>query len=163
MSIAIIAANTGNPIDLVEEVVTANEWPFDRTSEDELAFKVSGRWCTYQLYCMWHSSLNAMLFAGRADLTSPEKVPVELYRLLAMVNALTWLGHFDLSPDRLELTFRQTMLLRGGGSTEQLEDLVEISVNEYERFYPAFRFVLDQEYSAEEAIKAALVEVVGEA
>jgi len=33
-----------NPLDIVEEIVAANEWPFDRTSEDELVVEITGRW-----------------------------------------------------------------------------------------------------------------------
>lgn len=164
MPIASIATNTGNPIDLVEEVACANEWPFERPGEDELMFVVCGRWYTYQLHCLWHSGANAMLLAGRSDLVSPQSVPVELYKLLAMVNTLTWLGHFDLSPDLHEITFRHTVLLAEKGiSTDQFFELVGVAISEYERFYPTFQFVLEQKYTAEQAVEAAVVEVVGQA
>ncbi|MBX6322880.1 MAG: hypothetical protein IRY94_13705, partial [Rhodospirillaceae bacterium] len=57
------------------------------------------------------------------------------------------------------------VLLRGsGGATvEQLEDLVDIALNECERFYPAFQFVLWGGRSPEEAVQAAILETVGEA
>ena len=40
----------GNPIDLVEEIVNANDWAHDRASEEELVVEISGRWCDYRLY-----------------------------------------------------------------------------------------------------------------
>ena len=57
------------------------------------------------------------------------------------------------------------MLLRGGrgASVEQLEDLVDIALNECERFYPAFQFVLWGGKSPTEAIDAAVIETAGEA
>ena len=61
--------------------------------------------------------------------------------------------------------FRHTLLLRGAGpaSVEQLEDLVDISVSESDRYYPAFQFVIWGGKTAKEALEAALIEVVGEA
>jgi hypothetical protein len=61
--------------------------------------------------------------------------------------------------------FRHTLLLRGAGpaSVEQLEDLVDISVSESDRYYPAFQFVIWGGKTPKEALDAALIEVVGEA
>jgi hypothetical protein len=33
-----------NPLDLVEELVNANDWPFDRFSDSELMVTMSGHW-----------------------------------------------------------------------------------------------------------------------
>jgi hypothetical protein len=46
---------------------------------------------------------------------------------------------------------------------EQIEDLVDISVSECERFYPAFQLVIWGGKSAEEAIAAAMIDPIGEA
>jgi hypothetical protein len=56
-------------------------------------------------------------------------------------------------------------LLRGafGTSVEQIEDLVEISLSECERFFPAFQLVVWGGKSAEEAIAAAMIDPIGEA
>src|SRR5438477_255579 len=39
---------SGNPIDLVEEIVIANDWAHDRASEEELVVEISGHWCDYR-------------------------------------------------------------------------------------------------------------------
>ena len=41
--------NIRNPLDVVEEIVTANEWPFERAGDDELVVEIGGRWCDYRL------------------------------------------------------------------------------------------------------------------
>ena len=55
--------------------------------------------------------------------------------------------------------------LRGAGpaSVEQLEDLVDVSVSESDRYYPAFQFVIWGGKTATEALNAALIDVAGEA
>jgi hypothetical protein len=81
-----------------------------------------------------------------------------------MINEKLWLGHFDLCSEDLVPMFRHTMLMRGGNpSIEPLEDLVDIALNECERFFPAFQFVLWGGKSPREALDAAMLEPVGEA
>ena len=47
MSLSYVDSSTTqqNPLDLLEEIVGANDWAFDRASVDELAVEISGRWC----------------------------------------------------------------------------------------------------------------------
>ena len=40
----------GNPLDIIEQIVTANEWPFDRHADDELNVGVEGSWTRYHLW-----------------------------------------------------------------------------------------------------------------
>ena len=51
----------------------------------------------------------------------------------------------------------------GDLSLEQVELLVETAVDECERFYPVFQFVLWGGKSPSEALSAALIETHGEA
>ncbi len=154
-----------NPLDIVEEIVAANQWPFDRTSEDELVVEITGKWCDYRLYFMWRDDLSALHFTCAFDARVPDTRRREVHDLLALVNEKLWLGHFDVSLEEGMPMFRHTVPLRGlsGASVEQLEDLVDSAFTECERFYPAFQFVIWGGKGAHEAIAAALFETVGEA
>jgi hypothetical protein len=154
-----------NPLDIVEEIVAANQWPFDRTSEDELVVEITGKWCDYRLYFMWRDDLSALHFTCAFDVRVPDTRRREVHDLLALINEKLWLGHFDVSLEEGMPMFRHTVPLRGlsGASVEQLEDLVDSAFTECERFYPAFQFVIWGGTSANEAIAAALFETVGEA
>ena len=52
MTIASIGLETAahNPLDILEELVSANEWPFDRSSRDEMVVEATGRWCDYRMF-----------------------------------------------------------------------------------------------------------------
>ena len=154
-----------NPLDIVEEIVTANEWPFERASEDEMIVEIGGRWCDYRLYFVWQPDVCAMQFSCQFDMKVPTARRSAANDLLAEVNARMWLGHFDVCAEEHTPMFRQTMLLRGsrGATVEQLEDLVEIALSECERFYPAFQFVIWGGKSASDAVSAAILDTVGEA
>ncbi|QQP90482.1 YbjN domain-containing protein [Skermanella rosea] len=157
--------STLNPLDIVEEIVVANEWPFDRSNEDELIVEIAARWCDYRLYFVWQGEVSAMQFSCQFDMKATKARRHELNELLSEVNAKMWLGHFDVCPDEHTPMFRHTTLLRGAprASVEQMEDLVEIALMECERFYPAFQFVISGGKSASEAVTAAILDTVGEA
>jgi len=154
-----------NPLDLVEQLVTANDWAFDRRNEDEMAVEAPGRWCDYSLYFAWREDIGALHFSCAMDMKVQSSKKQQLYELLASVNERLWLGHFGLWAEEGVPMFRHAVLLRGQGSAsmEQIEDLVDIALNECERFYPAFQFVLWGGKSAQDAVAAALLDTVGEA
>jgi hypothetical protein len=154
-----------NPIDIVEEIVQANEWPHDRTSDEEMVVEISGRWCDYRLFFVWQEEISAMHFSCSFDMKVPKGRKPAVYELLAVVNEKMWLGHFDLCSDQALPMFRHAILLRGalGASVEQLEDLVDMALTECERFYPAFQLVIWGGKTPEEAVVSAMIEPVGEA
>ena len=158
-------AASANPIDLVEEIVQANEWPHDRSSDEEMVVEISGRWCDYRLFFVWQREMSALHYSCGFELKVPRARRGPVYELLAAVNERLWLGHFDLADGDDSPSFRQGVLLRGvfGASVEQIEDLVDISISECERFFPAFQFVLWGGKAPPDALAAAMLECVGEA
>jgi hypothetical protein len=152
-----------NPLDLVEQLVTANEWPFDRRNEEEMAVEVPGKWCDYSLYFAWRE--HALHFTCAFDMNVQTAKRGQIYELLALVNERMRLGHFGLWEEEGVPIFRHAVLLRGigGASIEQIEDLVDIALSECERFYPAFQFVLWGGKTVQDGIAAALLDTVGEA
>ena len=158
-------APSGNPLDLVEQVAIANEWPFQRQNDDELAAEIGGHWCQYRMWFCWHPELGVMHLSCALEMKVPANKREQIYALLAMANEKLWLGHFDLSSEENLPVFRHALMLRDGVgvSSELLEDLVDIAVTECERFYPAFQFVIWGGKSAAEALAAAMLETEGEA
>lgn len=156
---------THNPLDIVEEIVVANEWAFDRSNEDEMIVEIGGRWCDYRLFFVWQTEISAMQFSCQFDMKVPGARRAQVNELLAEINSKMWLGHFDVCSDELTPMFRHAVLLRGAraASVEQVEDLVDIALCECERYYPAFQFVIWGGKSAQEAVTAAILETVGEA
>ena len=155
----------GNPIDLVEEIVIANDWAHDRADDDELVVEISGRWCDYRLYFVWQEEISALLFSCGFDMKVPKGRRAAIYELLSVANEKLWLGHFDISGEDNSPAFRHAVLLRGmpAASTEQVEDLVDIALSECERFYPAFQLVVWGGKKPDQAIAAAMIDPVGEA
>ncbi len=159
------AETAANPLDIIEQVIAANDWAFDRRNDSEMAAEAPGKWCDYGLYFSWSREISAMHFTCAFDLKVPEKQRGALYELLALANERLWIGHFGMDSDDGMPLFRHSVLLRGASvaSAESLEDMVDIAITECERFYPAFQFVLWGGKSPADAMQAAMLECVGEA
>ncbi len=154
-----------NPLDVLEQIVAANEWSFDRRSDSEMAAEAPGKWCDYGLYFSWSHEISAMHFSCTFDLKVPAGKRERLFELLALANEKLWIGHFGIDSDDGVPVFRHSVLLRGapGASAESLEDMVDIAITECERFYPAFQFVLWGGKAPADALQAAMLDCVGEA
>ncbi len=157
--------NAANPLDLVEQVISANDWAFDRRSDSDMAAEAPGKWGDYGLYFCWSHEISVMHFSCAFDLKSPAKRRTALYELLAKANEKLWIGHFGMDEDTGMPIYRHSILLRGTpqASSESIEDLVDIALTECERFFPAFQFVLWGGKSPADALAAAMLDCVGEA
>lgn len=154
-----------NPLDILEQIIAANEWAFERRSDGEMAAEAPGKWCDYGLHFSWSHEISAMAFTCAFDLKVPAEKCEKLYELLALANDRLWIGHFGIEAEDGVPVFRHSVLLRGatGASAESLEDMVDIAITECERFFPAFQFVLWGGKSPADALAASMLDCVGEA
>jgi hypothetical protein len=159
------STSVSNPIDLVEQVVSANDWVFDRRSDSDMAAEAPGKWGDYGLYFCWSHEVSVMHFSSTFELKTPVKRRGALYELLAKANEKLWIGHFGMDEETGMPIYRHSILLRGTSRTsaESIEDLVDIALTECERFFPAFQFVLCGGKTPDDALDAAMLECIGEA
>jgi hypothetical protein len=76
-----------------------------------------------------------------------------------------WRGHFDIWSNGGILLYRHGHMLGDDGmlSPAQAQLAVEAAIEECDRFYPAFQFILWGDKTPAEALAAALVDAAGEA
>ncbi len=154
-----------NPLDAVEQIVSHNNWPFERHSAEDITVEIAGRWCAYQLWFCWRADISALQFSCAFDMKVPEAKREPIFHLLALTNERLCFGHFELWSDEGLPVFRHAMLLREspGLSSAQMQDTIDIALTESERFYPAFQHVIWGGKRPDEAIALALVDTLGEA
>lgn len=152
-------------LDPVERFIAYHGWTHERVNDNELAVEIAGRWCVYRIWFGWEEELACIMMSCALDMQVPEASIKSVHSLLAFVNERLWVGHFDVFADENVPTFRQAILLNGQGypTEELLGDVIDITISECERFYPAFQYVIWQDKSAEEAVQAAIIDPVGEA
>src|SRR3546814_15110404 len=98
------------------------------------------------------------------DIRVSDEKRATIYETLGLINEQLWLGHFELWSNSGLVLFRNGALLGSGEtlSLEQAQTLIETALDECERFYPVFQFVLWGGKTPQEAISASLIETRGE-
>jgi hypothetical protein len=154
-----------NPLDILEAMFQANEWPFERSDDEEIIVETTGGWCDYRMLFVWREDMHAFYYTCTFDLKIPGERRASVAQLLALINEKMWMGHFDLCSENGAPTYRHTLPTRGmsGFSVEQLEDLMDIALAECERFYPAFQLVCWADRAPGEALQVAMSEAYGRA
>lgn len=163
-----LANDASNALDIIEDLISSNDWPYERMSDTEMQATFKGRWGEYHMFFIWQEEFSALQFCCQLGLQMPElgQGVQETPKLLKGINENLWLGHFDICKDDMQPTFRYTALFRGTGgipSVEQIEDLLDIAVAECDRFYPSFQMMSTSVICADQALASSLLDPVGEA
>jgi len=156
----------GAPIEVLEAYFEARGWPCERSGDGEIVGSAPGSWAQYELRGVWRPEDQVLQFLAFPDVKVAADKRAAIYETLGLVNEQLWLGHFELWSNSGLIVFRYAALLDGGDdglSFEQAESIAEAALEECERFYPVFQFVLWGGKSPTEAIQAALIETAGEA
>ena len=159
-------AEAAAPIDMLEAYYDAHGWENER-HDDEIVAQVKGSWTTYELRALWREDDSVLQFLAFPDIKVTDDRRAAMFETMALVNEQLWIGHFELWSSSGVLLFRHAAMIEGedGGtlSLAAAELLVETAVEESERFYPFFQFVLWGGKTPKEALAAALIETQGEA
>lgn len=155
---------THSPIDELEDLVASQDLPYLRFGKDEMMVRYPDSWEDFQSFWTWDQDMETLDVSASSLLKFNDQDRHAIYELLSEVNSRIWIGHFDLT-DEGSPTFRHTLMLRGmqGSTAEVVEDLYAIVLAEYQRFFPAFLFVIKGKKTPQEAIALALIDTAGEA
>ncbi len=153
------------PVEMLTALFEARGWDCEMVADDEMAGEVQGSWAKYQVRAIWRAADNVLQLMCLPDIRVTREKRVEAYELLSLVNEQMWLGHFDIWSNGDMLLYRHGALLGDDGmlSITQAQSLVENAIDECDRFYPAFQFVMWGDKSPRDALDAAMVDAMGEA
>ncbi len=153
------------PVDMLASLFEARGWPCEFVTEDEISGEIKGSWASFTLRGIWRREDHVLQLLCLPDIRVPDDKRAAIHELLAMVNEQLWVGHFDLWSNGNVLLYRHGLLLGDEGllSLAQAQVAVEAAVEECDRFYPAFQFVLWGDKSPAEALASSMVDAAGEA
>lgn len=155
----------GDPLDVVENILCAENLPFDRTDDGDLAFALAGDWKDYELWFAWRPEGGCLQLCCALDLRASKSRRPAAFELLSLINQRVWMGHFELWTEDGEIVFRHSMALPHGErpTLAQAASMIDAAIETSDRFYPAFDFLLRGAKSPVEAIAACMFETSGEA
>lgn len=153
------------PLDMLIALFEARGWPVQIIADDEISGEVQGSWAKYQIRAIWRSEDNVLQLLCLPDIRMPDDRRDRFFELMALVNEQLWLGHFDVWSNGSVLLYRHGLMLDDDGllSLSQAQSVVEAAVEECDRFYPAFQFILWGDKEPAEALASAMVDAAGEA
>ena len=154
-----------HPITQMARFVDANAWQLQHSSDTEISFEIPARWSVYSItfaWLDWQASLHA---SAHLDVFIVDRQMDEARKAINSINNHMWLGHFELKEEAGLVVFRHIVPLRGtGGATpEQIGQLLEGTLKECERAYPALHEISTGVESAETAVDKAMLETAGSA
>ena len=162
------------PIDMLESYFAAHGWTHER-NDDEVVAHVKGSWTEYELRALWREEDSVLQFLAFPDIRVTDERRTAIYEAIGLVNEQLWIGHFELWSSSGILLYRHAAMIDAGSdagidageesslSLAAAELIVESAIDECERFYPVFQFVMWGGKSPKEAMAAALTETQGEA
>lgn len=157
----------GAPIDMLDAYFQAHGWTSERIGDDEITATVQGSWAQYELRGVWRAEDRVLQFLALPDIRVPTDKRAAVYETIGLINEQLWLGHFELWAASGMALYRHASLVETDGDSvltlESAETLIETAIDECERFYPVFQFVLWGDKTPADAIAAAMIETRGEA
>jgi hypothetical protein len=159
--------DSGTPIDLLEQYFTAHGWSCERQGEEEIVAQYQGSWTQYELRAVWREEDGVLQFLAFPDIRVTSDKRAAIYETMGLINEQLWIGHFEMWIASGLVLFRHATLLESSDETvltlDQAETLIEAAIDECERFYPVFQFVLWSDKTPQDAIASAMIETRGEA
>ncbi|WP_306253817.1 YbjN domain-containing protein [Parvularcula sp. IMCC14364] len=154
-----------DPLDVIETVAAQSSMNVERVDATELHVNVDGMWRDIAVWFAWREDMRVLQMGAPLELKVPAVKTSEVCKLLAKVNERVWLGHFDLWSDDNGIVYRNGAVLSEMADFDQVqaEILIRGASEAFERFYPAFNYVIWGGKTAEEALEASLFEVQGTA
>ena len=154
------------PLEMIEDYCAAHGWEHE-ARDDEVTAWVKGSWAKYELRALWREEDGVLQFLTFPDIRVADDRRIAIYETIGLINEQLWLGHFELWSSSGVVLYRHAAVIdTSDGATlslAQTETLIETAVDECERFYPVFQFVLWGGKSPTDALAAALIDTQGEA
>lgn len=153
------------PVEMLASLFEARDWPFEYAGDDEISAEVKGSWTTYQFQAIWRPEERVLQLLCLPDIRIADGKRAAVFEALALINEQLWLGHFDVWSTSGVVLYRHGLMLGEDGllGPGQAQSVVEAAIEECDRFYPVFQFILWGDKTPTEALTAAMVDAAGEA
>ena len=155
------AALRQNPLERFERLATAENYEFERVSDNEIHIAMAGIWCDHDISLVWIPGEERLDLFVAFDGRMPGGRSDDICRLMSLLNERLSSGHFDYWRKDNALVYRNSMNLSGGAhlTLEQAMSMLALAMDAAERGYPACQYVVWAGKSPEEALDITLLEL----
>lgn len=153
-------------MEMLASLFEARGWDFEYLGDDEISAEVKGSWATYQVQAIWRAEDRVLQLLCLPDIRVTDTSKRQaMFEALALINEQVWIGHFDMWSNGGVVLYRHGLMLGEDGmlGPGQAQTVVEAAIEECDRFYPVFQFILWGDKTPAEALAAAMVDAAGEA
>jgi hypothetical protein len=159
------AENQNNPMDVLEFLVNQNEWPYERSGNDEIVAGINGQWCDFHMRYYWMAEENILQCAGQLEIRVDKLKYGQILELINLINERVDVGYFSIWTDDDTIMFRHALVPTNnqGDIAAQCDKASSAIISEINRYYPVFQFVIWGGKTPQEAIDAAMLETIGNA
>ena len=133
-----------DPLDVVEYVLTAENLPFDRTDEGDLAFAMAGDWKDYELWFAWRPEGDCLQLCCALDLRVAKSRKTAAYELVGLINQHGPLAVGMSGEDAGLFTAEPTNTIVDGEEVEFSEGFTDLHTRSYEEIVAGRGFRLDE-------------------
>ena len=154
-----------NPIDFIEEFVLNDEIDKVRDSSDEIVIFSKGVWKNYDINFKWVSKKKIIEVSTYFEMSQKNRINKSIYSLISDVNKKANIGFFNYCTELNSIFFSYKISIKGQDfvSVEQIKNIINIVINECDRFFPVFFVFFYKKQDPLHALDIALLDTVGEA
>ncbi len=152
-------------LDLVEHILEATEWSFEREGEEAVHCIAPTRWGEFGGIFAVRDLPPVLQFSVTLDIRPTPQRRSEVNALIVAVNARLPLGHFDYWKEDNLILFRHAIALNDRAEPEagEISAVIMAATQALDRFIPALNYVIWAGQTADQAMEAAIFDTNGEA
>ena len=153
-----------DPLNLVEDIIIANDWDYERDNYNNIHVEVAGEWCDYQLSYGINEEFNLIYISCVLDINIPERRLKDVNFLLVSLNEKLLMGHFEIWSDQSWPLLKLSVPVPTNQSLcrNQLEQASLLVLKECEKFYPAFQIFAWDNKDVKNTLQHLMLETQGE-
>jgi len=165
LSVDELSGSVNNPLDTLEVLIGQNEWPYERMGNEEIVAAIASEWCDFHMRYVWLNDKSILQFAGQLDVRIQDNKRTAVLEVITQINERLDLGFFAVWSDDETIMFRHSIYFPSNGvdMTTVCELATHAIIEEINRYFPVFQFVIWGGKSPSDAIEAAMLETLGNA
>ena len=158
-------SQTTHPHDFLEDLALSNEWAYERPADHRMVIEIDGFSCPLTVVSHWEDQSGYLELMGIFDMSVPENRYKDAFEVLAALSLDTRIGHFAFDSAEARPFFRHAFVAypKNPLTVRHFVDVFEDLLSGGEKLCQAMYFLLEENKTAEEAVFASLMDVMGEA